>query len=186
MSRNTLNLLIMKTELSFGGIILHGIKLGIFNIISILVALILWILTIWIPYINVGTTIGLLSIPIGMSKGNIMSPTEIFKGKYRQYMGEFFILTGLKAQGLLPALLFLIIPYFILSLAWSQSTYLLLDKGVNPAEALTLSNKITNGHKAKIFFGKLVLTILSFGILYAFFMMGANAYVYKSLSNEIE
>ena len=127
----------MNTKLSFGGIILQGIKLGIFNILSILVAIILWALTIWIPYVNVGTTIGLISMPIGMSKGNIMSPTEIFKGKYRQYMGEFFILTGLKAQGLLPALLFLVIPYIILNLAWSQSTYLLLDKGVNSAEALT-------------------------------------------------
>ena len=63
---------------------------------------------------------------------------------------------------------------------------MLLDKGVNPAEALTISNKITYGHKAKIFFGKLILTILSFAILYPFFMMGANAYVYKSLSSEIE
>ena len=176
----------MNTNLSFGGIITQGIKLGFFNIISILIALILWILTIWIPYLNVGTTIGLLSMPIGMSKGNVMSPTEIFNPKHRQYMGEFFILTGLKAQGLLPALLFLVIPYIVLNIAWSQSTYLLLDKGVNPAEALTISNKITYGHKAKIFFGKLILTILSFGILYPFFMMGANAYVYKSLSSEIE
>ena len=115
-----------------------------------------------------------------------MSPTEIFKGKYRQYMGEFFILTGLKALGLLPALLFLVIPYIILNLAWSQATYLLLDKSVNPAEALTLSNKLTYGHKAKIFFAKLILTILSFGILYPFFMMGANAYIYKSLSVDVE
>ncbi|HPW67211.1 MAG TPA: hypothetical protein PLS84_09070 [Salinivirgaceae bacterium] len=176
----------MNTKLSFGGIILQGIKLGIFNILSILVAIILWALTIWIPYLNVGTTIGLISMPIGMSKGNIMSPTEIFKRKYRQYMGEFFILTGLKAQGLLPALLFLVIPYIILNLAWSQATYLLLDKGVNPAEALTLSNKMTDGHKAKIFFAKLILTILSFGILYPFFMMGASAYIYKSLSEDVE
>jgi hypothetical protein len=175
----------MKTELSFSGIILQGIKLGLFNIISIFIAVILWALTIWIPYLNVGTTIALFSMPIGMSKSNIMSPTEIFKGKYRQYMGEYFILSGLKMQGLLPALLFLVVPYIILSLSWSQSIYLLLDKNVNPAEALTLSNKITYGHKTKIFFGKLILTILSFGILYPFFMMGANAYIYKNLSKEI-
>jgi len=176
----------MNTKLSFGGIISQGIKLGFFNIISIFIAIILWALTSWIPYLNVGTTIGLLSMPIGISKGNIMSPTEIFNPKYRQFMGEYFILTGLKAQGLLPAMLFLVVPYIILNLAWSQSTYLLLDKEVNPAEALTLSNKITYGHKGKIFFGKLVLTILSFGFLYPFFMMGANAFIYKSLSNEIE
>ena len=176
----------MNTNLSLGGIITQGIKLGILNIISIFIATILWALTIWIPYLNVGTTIGLLSMPIGISKGNIMSPTEIFNPKYRQYMGEYFILIGLKAQGLIPAMLFVVVPYIILNLAWSQSTYLLLDKGLNPAEALTLSNKITYGHKVKIFFGKLILTILSFGLLYPFFMMGANAFIYKSLSSEIE
>jgi hypothetical protein len=88
----------MNTNLSLGGIITQGIKLGIFNIISIFIATILWALTIWIPYLNVGTTIGLLSMPIGISKGNIMSPTEIFNPKYRQYMGEYFIFIGLKAQ----------------------------------------------------------------------------------------
>ena len=60
----------MNTNLSLGGIITQGIKLGIFNIISIFIATILWALTIWIPYLNVGTTIGLLSMPIGISKGN--------------------------------------------------------------------------------------------------------------------
>ena len=177
----------MNTELSFSGIILHGIKNGIFNLISILLAIILWLITIWIPYLNVGTTIALLSMPIGMSKGHIMSPLEIFKGKYRQHMGEFFILTGLKMQAYLPALLFLVVPLIILRLSWSQSTYLLLDKSsINPAEALTLSNKITYGHKAKIFFAKLILTILSVGVLYPFFMLGANAYIYKNLSKDIE
>jgi len=176
----------MKTELTFGSIIQHGIKLGFFNIISILLASILWAITIWIPYLNVGTTIALLSMPIGMSKGNIMSPTEIFKGKYRKHMGEYFILSGLKMQGILPAFMFMIVPGIILSLTWSQSLYLLLDKEVNPSEALTLSNKITYGYKADIFFAKLVLAILSLGILYPFFMLGANAYIYKVLSQEIE
>ncbi len=178
----------MKTELSFGGILLQGMKLGVFNLLTILAAFILWILTIWIPYLNVGTTIGLLTMPIGMSKGNIMSPTEIFKGKYRQYMGEYFILSGLKMIGYISALLFLIIPFIVLNLSWSQATYLLIDKSLNPSECLTLSNKITYGHKAKIFFAKLILTIISiisFGILYIPFMLGANAYIYKNLSKDI-
>ena len=176
----------MYTKLSIGGIISQGVKLGFINIISIFIATILWILTIWIPYINVGTTIGLLSMPIGMSKANVVSPTEIFNEKYRQYMGEFFVLTGLKSQGLMPAYLFLIIPGIILNLSWSQSIFLLIDRGINPAEALTLSNKLTYGYKAKIFFAKLILAILSLGIFYPFFMMGANAFIYKSLCIEEE
>lgn len=174
----------MNTQLTFGGIISQGIKLGFVNIISIFIAVLFWLLTIWIPYINVGTTIGLISMPIGMSKGKMMSPTQIFDKKYRQFMGEFFILIGLKAQGLIPALVFLIIPFIILNLAWSQATYLLLDKGTNPAESLTQSNKFTDGHKFKIWVAKAVLTVLSFGIFYPFFMMGANAHIYKTLCGE--
>lgn len=36
---------------------------------------------------------------------------------------------------------------------WSQSTYLLLDKGVNPAEAFALTKKITHGQKQKFSLG---------------------------------
>lgn len=175
----------MNTELKFGSIILQGMKYGFINILTFIAAIFLWLITIWIPYLNIGTTIALMTMPIGMSKGVMMSPTEIFKGKYRQYMGEYFILTGLKMQGLLPALLFMVIPFIILNLSWSMSLYLLIDKGINPAESLTLSNKITYGHKSKIFFAKLILSILSFGIFYIPFMFGADAYIYKQLSENI-
>ena len=55
------------------------------NIPSILGAAILWILTCWIPYINVGTTIALLyGLPLELSQGKIMKPTAIFDASYRK------------------------------------------------------------------------------------------------------
>ncbi len=197
----------MNSELTFSNVIVQGIKIGLVNFFSIIAAIILWVLTIWIPYLNVGTTIAIATMPIGMSKGVIMSPLEIFKGKYRQYMGEYFLLIGLKAQGLLPALMFMVVPFIILSLTWSQAAYLLIDKGINPAESLSKSNKITYGHKATMFFGKLVMNIailllpfiiawatgggvVASIILFIFTLilipanMGANAFIYKCIGND--
>lgn len=43
-------------------------------------ATVLWLLTIWIPYLNVGTTIAMATIPIELSKGKVISPLFIFDG----------------------------------------------------------------------------------------------------------
>lgn len=150
----------MHRELSVQGIITEGVKLGLKNFFSLVGAYILWILTIWIPYINVGTTIGLISIVLSMSKGKVISPTEIFDARYRRYMGEFFLLMSFLYIGVIFGLLFVVIPGIVIALAWSQAIYLLLDKGMGPMEALKMSNKITYGKKWTIFFGILVLTVV--------------------------
>ena len=69
-------------------------------------ATVLWLLTIWIPYLNVGTTIAMNTIPIELSKGKVISPLFIFDGKYRKYMGEYFTLIGLMYLAIIPALFF--------------------------------------------------------------------------------
>lgn len=150
----------VNRELSVQGIITEGVKLGLKNFFSLIGAYILWILTIWIPYINVGTTIGLISIVLSMSKGKVISPTEIFDSRYRRYMGEFFLLMSFVYIGVIFGLLFVVIPGIVIGLAWGQAIYLLLDKGIGPMEALKMSNKITYGKKWTIFFGILVLTII--------------------------
>lgn len=53
------------------GVLSEGISLGIKNAVSLLVATVLWIVTIWIPYLNVGTTIAMTTIPIELSKGKV-------------------------------------------------------------------------------------------------------------------
>ena len=132
-------------------------------------ALILWILTCWVPYINVGTTIALYTIPIELSKGKVISPLFIFDGKYRQYMGEFFTLIGLMLMSLIPAFLFMVVPGIIISIGWSLAFFLLIDKGMAPGEALVQSNKATYGYKWTIFG---VFFLISLAMLILQFIFG--------------
>lgn len=69
-----------QRKITVAGVISEGIGLGIKNAISMLGATILWLLTIWIPYLNVGTTIAMTTIPIELSKGRVISPLFIFDG----------------------------------------------------------------------------------------------------------
>lgn len=151
--------------ISIGSIVSEGFKLGFKNIASLIGAVFLWIITIWIPYINVGTTIGLLSIVIAMSKGSMISPTEIFDRKYRQYMGEFFLIVAFLYIGITVGFVFLVIPGLVISLAWGQSIYLMLDREMNPIEALKVSNQITYGEKWTIFWGTLILGLIFYALI---------------------
>jgi len=130
----------------------EGITMGTKNFVPILVNALLWVLTVWIPYLNVGTTIGLsVGIVAMISRGEAISMTEIFNPKYRKYMGDFFLASGLICLGVSIGTLFLFIPGIIIALAWSLAIMLVIDKGKNPMEAITLSNKLTNGYKWRIF-----------------------------------
>ena len=69
----------MEKKLEVVAIIKNGIELGMKNLVPILVNALLWVLTIWIPYINIGTTIGLaIGIVSKVSRGETISMTEIF------------------------------------------------------------------------------------------------------------
>ena len=147
--------------LTVGGLLSDGISLGLKNFFSIFLAYILWALTAWIPYINVGTTIGIINLPIDLSKSNgkMISPTAIFDAKYRKYMGEFFSLTGLMSISLFPAFLFMIVPGIIISYGWSQAYYLMFDKEMSPSDSMLQSTKITYGYKSTLFWAELLLGI---------------------------
>lgn len=190
-------------------VIKDGFTIGVKNAPSLIGAVILWILTIWIPYINVGTTIAICSIPVALSKGKVLSPTFIFGSQYRKQMGDVFILEGLSLMATYFAMLFLIIPAFVLSYSWSQALYLLLDKEYTPTEALTKSNKLTYGHKWTLFgidililllvtvviailgyitleidtvFGCCVIAVLL--LLIAPFTLGCHGVIYRQLTSE--
>ena len=143
------------------------------NIPSFLGAAILWLLTCWIPYINVGTSICLFyAIPIEISKGEIVNPLSIFDGKYRKYMGEFFNIIGMMAVSIIPAMMFMLVPGIIISIGWCLAICLMIDKEINPAEAMTLSTKCTYGHKWAIFGSAVLIGIIW---LVAFFILGGIA-----------
>ena len=201
----------MNEQLSIGSIISNGLSYGFKNILNLLGAIVLWIVTIWIPYLNIGTTIGLIGLVVHMSKGEPFSPTVIFDAKYRKNFGEFFLLCGFMMIGINFASMLLIIPGIVLEVAWGQSLYLFLDKGIKPLGALRKSNDITYGKKWSIFLGELILMIIVgiiFVIVVAIFSkiwgflgglftfigiifiiaiaMGVKAYIYSVLSKEVE
>lgn len=164
-----------QRKITVGGVLSEGIGIGIKNAVSMLGATILWLLTIWIPYLNVGTTIAMMTIPIELSKGKIISPLFIFDGKYRQYMGEFFTLIGLMYLSILPAMFFMVIPGIIIAIGWSLAIYILLDKGIAPGEAMIRSNKATYGYKWTIFGVNFVLVIIYFIALYIVTMIALHS-----------
>ena len=51
----------------------EGVTLALMNYVSIVCAVILYVVTIWIPYLNVGTTIAMCSIPAELAKGKVIS-----------------------------------------------------------------------------------------------------------------
>ena len=57
-----------------------------------------------------------------------------------------------------------IIPGVVLAYSWMLAPILLIDKGVNPTEALTLSNKYTYGNKFSFFLASIAL-LISFAVL---------------------
>ena len=192
-------------KITVGGVLSEGFAVGLKNAPSLVLASILWMLTIWIPYLNVGTTIAMCSVPVELSKGKIISPAFIFDSKYRRYMGEFFTLLGLMMMSLTPAFLFMFIPGYIIALGWSLAIYMLLDKGLSPSEALVQSNNATYGYKMTIFLVNLIIGFAFFILFYVFALipflgillilalmicympisLGCSAIIYRNLVNGV-
>ena len=193
--------------LTVGDIITNAIQIGLRNMANLVGAVILWLVTIWIPYLNVGTTIGIYNLVLAMSRDEPFTPTDIFDPKYRKYMGEFFLLMGFMGFGVLIGLYFFIIPGLVISIAWGLAIYIMFDKGVSPLEAIKLSNEITYGEKWTIFLGTfalvIVLEVALFILLWIFsgilaglvglvglvaitsIVLGAYAYIYRILSQKL-
>lgn len=199
-------------QLTVGAIVENAFRLWFSNIIYIWGSVILWLLTLWVPYVNLGATIGLFAgLPVAMSKGKVVSPTDIFDPEYRKAIGEFLLLLLLYLSLVVLGFHFLLVPGCVISIAYGQGFFLLLDKHVSPIEALALSNKITYGKKWTIFGAQLLLGIVTVAVsliilvaiypgdteewrLYAMFFtllcflvfpcgLAAQAYIYRVLSD---
>lgn len=143
-------------KLDFGETLKDSVAIGVKNAPSVIAAVALWLITIWIPYLNVGTTIAITLLPTQLAKGEIVNPLGIFDSKYRRYMGEFFITMGLMIFPIFIGVLFMVIPGIVLSIAWTLSYYFLIEKGKNPIQAIKASNDATYGSKWTMFFVSLV------------------------------
>lgn len=156
-----------KKTLDFARTLQEAFVLVIKNASSILAAVVLCLVTLWIPYVNVGRqspSISLLSVEL--TKHGVYNPLDIFQSKWRRYMGEFFMAAGLQIFPLLISLLFLYIPY-VLSIPWSLSFYFLIEK--DKVQKIKASNDATDGSKWLVFSAEFVICLLPaviWGILY--------------------
>jgi uncharacterized membrane protein len=145
----------------------------------------------------------LASLPVELSKGKIMSPTSIFDAKYRENMGEFFLLMGFMMMGIYAAMAFMFVPGIIVGLAWMMATPLFIDKKLPPLQAIRKSAQLMDGNKMAVFLGLMFLPTLGFMILAYLFiqlgtigllliliayiayfglMIGGQAYIYRELA----
>lgn len=197
-----------NVSLSVGDIVSNGLSNGLKYFVPLLLTGILYVITIWIPYLNLGTTIGVWDIIAKIGRGESVNPTDIFDPKYRQRIGDFFLLLAFLAAGTFAGL---VVPGagYVIQIAWMLALPLFVDKGLEPQESITVSNRLTHGNKLTIFFGLLVLgivigvgvLILMFvggaiadilGILLAFIgylfavpiLLGATAYIYQKLAGD--
>ena len=138
----------------------EGFELGMVNCFSLIAATILYILTIWVPYINVGTTLAMAALPVEMAKGNVINPLCIFDSKYRKNMGEFFILMALMTGAIWAGFMFMLIPGIVIAIAWNFAFMLFVDKDLNSLECLRESNRMTYGNKGRIFWITILLSLI--------------------------
>ncbi|MCK5809278.1 hypothetical protein KAH37_09860 [bacterium] len=161
----------MEKNLNFMAITTFAFQSALKNFVSVIGCIFLWLITIWIPYLNVGTTIAIITLPASLSKGKVISPLEIFDKSYRKYMGEFFLVTGLKYVIIAPAYLFMIIPGIVMQLSYIFAAMIIVDKGKGASESLTLSLNATDGYKWIIFlwflFYSVVIILIPVAILSA-------------------
>ena len=137
-----------------------GVQYGLKNFFPLLLMVILYVVTIWIPYLNVGTTIGLYKAIIGIGRGETIDPTAIFAKENFQNLSGFFLLLGFLYIGIVVATIFMFIPGIVMGIAWGFAVYFFLDKKVSPLKALQLSYDSTFGNKWRIFFVEFLCAFL--------------------------
>ena len=146
-----------KKKLSYTLTFKQALEVGVKNVPSIMACVALFLLTCWIPYINIGVLIALTLLPVQLAKGEIINPLSIFDSKYRKYIGEFILTYSLMLTAIMISLWFMIIPAIVVGISWSLALYYLLDRGMNPLQAIMASNNATYGSKWTIFFVKLTM-----------------------------
>lgn len=150
--------------MSLSDLLSDAFRIGARNALPLLFGVVLWALTLWIPYVNVGATIGVVGLVARMGRGEIVSPFEIFHARYRKQMGEFFLVVALIAVGVTSGLVFGVLPGIVISFAWSLAPLMVVDLEINPTEALQQSNDATWGHKVRLFIGTLMIGCIVAGV----------------------
>ena len=155
----------------------------------------------WNPLMLIGTlasslvsaylTIGVIRISLKLLDSKKPEFADLYSAKAEEFI-RYLIGSLLYGLIVIAGFILLIIPGIIFSLKYQYYSYLIVDKHLDPMEAIKQSGKITQGYKWKLFlFGIVVglITILGFlalivGILVAAPVTGlAQAYVYRKLAS---
>ncbi len=166
----------MQNKLNIQETFTEAFNLGVKNMVNLLLTALLYFVTIWIPYLNVGTTIGFYKVIVALSKGEEIVPTSIFSRENYKGLGDFFLLFGLESAGLGAALVFFFAPALVLGLAWQYAFYFFVDKKMSPLKSLSTSYDTTCGEKWTLFFIYLLFSVcvgLVAGLLGAIPKVGA-------------
>ena len=173
-----------KTVLSVSDVLKNSFQINKKYNFSVLLTYLLWLLTCWIPYINLGTTIGLKSMIVKISKDESISAVDIFDSSHRQNIGEFLTLSFMSYYVILFSVsVFFVIPGLVMSLAWSQIYFLLIDKKIGVMESLKESYRITFGEKVEIFFARFSLILIYIVVFIVFFLLTLPAQIYLDGAN---
>jgi len=199
-------------KLPFKETLSEACQIGFKNILSLIAVTLLYIVTIWVPYINIGTTLAMNALPAELAKGHVIDPFFIFGSKYRKNMGEYLILGFIEFTVVIIALCALVVPAFVLGLSWSLAVLLFVDKNMKPLDALRESNELTYGYKWRIFGLVFVLSVCLaivdgivvgicaaadlttlgailngiISLLFVPFALGLDAVIYRNLTREEE
>ncbi|TSC89296.1 MAG: hypothetical protein G01um10143_677 [Parcubacteria group bacterium Gr01-1014_3] len=121
------------------------VKLGMLNIVS-------WVLQTFV-------TIGLLRISLKLNAGHPAIFKDLWSGA--PWFFKYFIGSVLYGVAVAAGLILLIIPGIILAVRLKFFDYLIIDKGMNPIEALKASWAMTKGHVWELFVLLFVLALIN-------------------------
>ena len=162
-----------QDKLSFSQTMSDGFSSGFRNCLSLIGAMILYILTIWIPYINIGTTIALSTLPLLYARGESFNPLIIFESHYRREMGQYLLLMVFKNSAIMVSLIFMFFPSLVMTFSYLLSTFFLIEEGQDPISSMKLSNQATYGSKWTMFGVVLVFMLCCYAITGILFGLAA-------------
>ena len=110
---------------------------------SIIAAVILFLLTLWVPYVNLGTLIALTLLPVRLARDERIEALSIFRSEYRRRMGDFLLTAALKLAALTLGTALLVIPGIVLALAWKPAYWCLAEHDKSPLEAIRAAEAAT-------------------------------------------
>lgn len=122
--------------------------------------------------VNIVVMIGLIKIFLKISRNENAAISDLFDGKryFLKLLGGYILYVLI----ILVGFLLFIIPGLIWQIKYSYFTFLIIDKDMNPIEALKESGKITYGFKWKLFF---LLFVAGFVCLVGLLFFGVGIFI---------